>query len=485
MTVRRVGALAANPNSETDRDMLLEVVNFIVSKFPSNFFRSISVNDQLYTKSIHNLGLISMPNANFEGGSTPNPLLIVNATRNGNNVTETGWESPRIFDEYVSQNLQQDMTPYRNFYVDEYGIALYRSSIFIRTSIEVTIRVDTRADQDMLANSIDTYLKTQYGYRVDTRKVIDQETGMYSKELADMGLSTPIMLYYILNSEFIELYKSIIFKKEIEVLNNDFDSVEEKEIYSEKLNDMVEQHLYKFSDTNIICEKFTNHEGKIQRIYKLREYVTPYFMFNGNFSHEDGERRGQGIRYFRSTSTAYFEYHKPITWIINFPAAVKGENIEENISIYYNNKSNINAEKHIMNFKTFMTEERLYARYKNDDEFLLGYIYEFEFIKEDRNEDESQTISILNDVIKDENVRRFLQCSLKIDRYNELYRSLDIYIYKGSYRLENSEFSLGTDFNIKVKNVSYNTKYFIDIFIKKSIIERFNELLRNEPTLHI
>ena len=439
----RLGTFPSTSNKIFQDDIAKRVLEWFISRFSPGFFNHIFLNTQSSAASSY---IINEQTGELQktapGQKILQPALRMNVNQGKNNMDE-------VFGNFWNPNQQPgafmidtDLTGYKPFFYDPYGVILCSNDYTIRNNFDIRISLQTKADQLSMFNYCDSNLKHMYV------QVIPVETKI---------LLPNLMMEYI---------KKSVFKYEMDMLDKMVGDSEDKRNYRNRINDRFTEYLYDFSNKAIKPFREQDTEtGVTNYIYSLAR--TQYITFRiERPDGDEGTKKGGAYTGFEVTTSGWMEYANPISFITNVPAIIRGRKNDHYIRLSstkdYKNRSNI------MTFKEVFKDDR--KRLTVDKRWNLFYT-EYEIMMSVKEE----KFNILDEVIDpNDTPSAYYIISALLDTIKtkeEFNRLFDIDIYKHNEPLSKDKYEVDENFTITVHDCDLMVPYYIDVFINKEIYQ--------------
>lgn len=447
----RLGSFPSTSNKIFQDDIAQRVLQWFISRFSPGFFNHIYLNTQ---NSVASSFIINEQTGELQktapGQKILQPALRMNVNQGKNNMDE-------VFGGFWNPNQQPgafmidtDLTGYKPFFYDPYGVILCTNDYTIRNNFDFRIQLQTKADQLSMFNYCDSNLKHMYV------QVIPVETKI------------------LLPNLLMEYIKKSVFKYEMDMLEKMMGDSEDKRNYRNRINDRFTEYLYDFSNKCIKpFREQENDNGVKNYTYSLAR--TQYITFRiERPDGDEGSKKGGAYVGFEVTFSGWMEYANPISFISNVPAIIRGKKNDHFIKLSstttYKNQTNI------MTFKEVFKDER--KRKAVNDQWKLFYT-EYELMMSSVDE----KFNILDEVIDPNDtpstyyiISALLDTIKSKEEFDELF---DVDIYKGNDPIPYKDYDIDEKFNITVRNCDLMVPYYIDIFVNKYKYEQKLEYILN------
>jgi hypothetical protein len=286
-------------------DILHSIGDYILKGFPNNFIRSSFydtkdsfINQYLTVK----VGKLKGQNLQFT--KQERPRLIITFDHRSNDSKETGLGEVNPFQYPMQGGLYKDMQGYIKFYQDSNNVYLFTSDKRVKVSLEIVIETESAQDQENVLAYMENRLKVLYGSRL-----------------------TGIKAGFIMPNEMLENMKSILYADQLKIAHEESNPVLRKELY-EEIHRSFNNTLIKGSAGGIIPKLKGEKDNNYYYIYE-RIYNKIYFEVTDKPNKSDGEKKGEVYDKYSVLCSAFFEFYKPISYLLKTPSVVGGHLVNE------------------------------------------------------------------------------------------------------------------------------------------------------------
>ena len=434
----RLGTFPSTGN-KIYQDMIAQrLLEWFISRFSPGFFNHIYLNTQNQVASSYivneQTGKLQKAQA---GQKILQPALRMNVNQGRNNhddVFGTIWnpnQQPGAF------SIDTDMTGYKPFMYDPYGIILATNEYTIRNNFDININLQTKADQLSFFNYCDSNLKHLYV------QVIPMETQV------------------ILPNLMMEYLRKCVFKHELDMLDKMVGDSEDKRNFRNRINERFNEYLYDFSNK---CIK-PYREQEMDNGVKNYTYVlnrTQYLTFKiEKPDGDEGTKKGGLYTSFSVSMSGWMEYANPISFITHVPAIIRGKKNDHFIRL--SSETNYKGQNSIMEFKEVFKDER--KKKMIDLNKWKKFYTEYEIMMSSVTEN----FNILDDVIDREDtpitycvMHALLDFIESKEQFDELFK---VHIYKNNEAISENTYSIDEKFNITIQDCDLLVPYYIDIYV--------------------
>lgn len=445
----RLGSFPSMNNKLFQDDIAKRLLEWFISRFPSGFFNHIYLNTQNATASSY---IVNEQNGELQksqpGQKILQPALRMNVNQGKNNMDE-------VFGGFWNPNQQPgaflidtDLTGYKPFFYDPYGVILASNDYTIRNNFDIRIQLQTKSDQLSVFNFCDSNLK-HLGPQV-------------------ILVETKILLPTLL----MEYIKKSVFKYEMDMLEKMTGDSEDKRNYRNRINEKFTEYLYDFSNKAIKpFREQTNETGVTDYSYSLAR--TQYITFRiDRPDGDEGNKKGGLYTSFEITMSGWMEYANPITFISNVPAIIRGKKNDHFIRM--SSGKDYKGRTNIMTFKEVFKDGR--KRSHIDKRWGLFYT-EYELLMSSK-EEKFNILDEVVDPIDTPSAYYIISALLETIKDKEEFDKLFfVDIYKEDNLISKNDYYIDEKFNVTVRNCDIMVPYYIDIFINKSKYEQKMEYI--------
>lgn len=446
----RLGTFPSLNNKGLQDEIAKSVLTWWLHRFPVGFFNHIFLDNQNDVASSYQMNNATGELQKIESGAKIlQPSVRMNIKQGANNHDEVFGSLWNVNQKPGAFAIDTDLTGYKPFLYDPYGIILATNEYTIRNTFEITVDLQTKADQLAFLNICDSNLKTLYVQTIES----------------DVGIILPTLL--------MEYIRKIVFKPELNILDRMDDHSSDKTEYRQKINDKFNNYLYQFSGNTIKPYREQEVETGIKNyIYKLlrKQLITMKFE---KPEPDDGTRKGGAYTGFSVSISGWIEYANPISFMTSVPAIVRGSKNDHFLRT--STKTNAKNEYHIMEFKEVFKDNRNLLAVDATKWF------HFYFEREIMMAANTENFNILDDVIVEDDspsqyyiLKAILHEISNIEDFNKTFK---VVIYKNNDILDPRNYSIDQNFNFIIKNCDLSIPYYIDIFINKSMYEYYMEII--------
>lgn len=441
----RLGTFPSLNNKALQDDVAKCILKWFLQHFSNKFFNHIYLDTQTNAANAYRINengeLFRLEN----GAKILQPALkmeIKQGTNNHNDVFGSLWnvnQQPGAF------AIDTDLTGYKPFFYDPYGIILATNEYTIRNQFDFTIDLQTKADQLAFYNICDNNLKSMYVQTIE----------------CDTGIVLPSLL--------MEYIRNCIFKSENDALSKMIADSQEKITYRQEIINRFNEYLYKFSNGAIKPFREQNVEtGITNYLYKLNRKQLLTFHLERPEG-DEGTKKGGSYYGFQVTFSGWVEYANPISFISSVPAIIRGTKTDHFIRTSSN--TNTNNEYNLMTFKEVFKDDRHLVDINNSK--WAHFYFEREIMMASTNE----YFNVLDDVIMEEDtpshyyiMKMLLMQIDNIDKFNQLFK---VVIYKNNEPLDKYYYDIDEHFNFTIRNCDLSIPYYIDIWVNRSMYEMY------------
>ena len=439
MGTTRLGVFPSIHNKQNLNDLAFDICNFFIDKFPVGFFHHVYIDTQ---DSNANQFLVNDDGKfmQYESGqkiTAPHIKFVIKQGRNNIDEAYNGFwntnQQPGAF------SIDTDLTGYKPILYDPYGIILATNDLPIRNTIDITIQINTKADQLSIMNILDSNIRRMYGYEVDV----------------DSDIIIPNLL--------MEYIRSCVFRKEINILRKLEDSNDEKIKGMQEINKNFMEYLYKYSNKGIIPYKMKDRDDESDVVFSLKRKQRVYLKLEP-YEIDEGNKKSNLYKTFNISISGTFDYANIISFITSVPSIVRGTKNPWFIRSS-DNKDKMNY-YHTIKFKEVFKDarKRAYVNMKKYSHFYLE--------KEILMASKTDTFNIIDDIIeKDESPSHYalIKALMSYVKTDSDFKSLfKVVIYKNNDVLDSSNYTIDKNFQFIVKNCDLSVPYYIDVFVNSS-----------------
>lgn len=448
----RLGSFPSLNNKTFQDEVAKTVLNWIVTRFPNRFFNHLYLDTQ---NSVAYQYVVNETNGEWvapsPGQKMLTPNLRMNYKQGSNNLGDVFGNFWNVNQQPGAFAIDTDLTGYKPFIYDPYGVIVASNDYSIRNTFDVSIEVQTKADQLALLNICDANLKHMYVQTI----------------VGELGIVLPTMLMqYLRNS---------IFKNELDVLSKMIADSEERKAYRASILDKFTRHIYEFSNGAIKPSSEHNDENGLTRyLYKLfrQQLLT---MKLDRVEPDDGSKKGGVYTGFTVSFNGWVEYANPISFITSIPAIIRGKKTDHFL-ITSSLKGKQGAE-HIMEFKEVFKDTRRLKKINTNK--WAPFYFESELMMAKKVEEFNilDDIILLEDTPSHYHIMKALLATIEDMRdFDNLFR---VIIYKGDDYLRDHEYSIDHKFNIRIPACDLTTPYYIDVFVHRDkYYDLFEDIVR-------
>ena len=281
--------------------------NMILNKFPKGFINSWHFDDKQNIKTGYvNTKVNILKNAldsRYTQQKKPRLTVIFNNTNANQEDAAGGIESPFTYP--LVQGVHPELNGYIPIYKDKNEISIYMSHKRVRYTFQVIVEVESLGDQENTLNMIENMFKIQYGSFLEF-----------------------ISTSFILPNDMINTIYKVLYANEIAEIPSIESEKEKKELY-EKIGKEFYTTLNKYSSCNGISQYNRNNNPNDNYFLYKQIYRKLYYEITSRPEKTDGEKIGNIFGKYTVTFDGFFEFEKPISYILTMPDVVAGNSVTE------------------------------------------------------------------------------------------------------------------------------------------------------------
>lgn len=444
----RLGAFPSLNNKGLQDDVAKAIMEWFVHFFPNRFFNHLFLDTQVSNASSY---IINEQTGEFikaePGQKILQPSLRINVKQGANNPQDVWGSLWNVNQQPGAFTIDTDLTGYKPFVYDPNGVIIATNEYTIKNNIEITVSLQTKADQLAFYNICDTNIKNLYVTVID----------------ANVGIILPSLLMQYL--------RDVLFARELKLLTNMLSDDEEKTRYRTKINDMFAEWLYTWSNKCIkpVVEKDENGvKNYIYKLFRKQRLTIRLDKPDG----DEGNKKGGAYSGFSVNFSGYVEYANPITFISQVPAILRG--MKNDYFIRTSSNTDNKANYRFMEFKEVFKDNRRLV-------FVDGTRWDhFYFEREIMMAKTTENFNMIGEVIteKDTPSHYYIINALMTfihtkEEFNNLFQ---IIIYKNN---DPVRFTVDEKFNITIENCDLNVPYYIDVFVSKAMYKNYMERVQD------
>ena len=450
MATVRLGAFPSLNNKGMQDEIAKAFVKWFCNRFSAGFFNHIYLDTQISNASSYFMNNATGELQKLESGAKIlQPSLRVNIKQGQNNMQDVFGSLWNVNQQPGAFAIDTNLTGSKPFLYDCYGVTLATNEYTIRNPIDITVSLQTKADQLAFYNIADSNIKNMY-----VQTIVEE---------------TSIMLPTL----YLEYIRDCVFKPELIALEKMESDSEEKAQYRQKINEKFAEYLFKFSNGAIkpFTER-TNENGVTNYLYKLKQKRMITFHLD-KAEGDDGTKKGSAYTGFSVSFSGWMEYGNPVTFLSSVPAVIRGT--KNDYFIRTSSKSDAQHNYKLMEFKEVFNDNRHLLAV---DGIKWAHFY---FEKEILMASNTEHFNILDDVIVEEDSpSHYYICKALmtfINDQDDFDNFFKVVIYKGDEILDESEYSVDKDFNFTIKNCDLVKPYYIDVFVRRGRYENAMEFI--------
>lgn len=448
----RLGVFPSINNKILQDNVANQVCDWFINKFPVGFFNHVYIDTQNKNASQY----IINSNGEFTkyetGQKIVPPNIRFSIEQGANNIKDAFNGIYNVNMKPGAFEIDTDLTGYKPIYEDCYGSILSINDYPIRNNINVTLTLQTKADQLAVANILSSNFKAgTYGDII----------------ICDTKIPLPNLL--------MEYFRSCFFKPEIMNLSKIKKSDPKYNEYKKEINKKFTEFMYRFSNGAIKPYKSTNFgvtDYEFSYVYERKQRV--YIKFDDP-DLDSGNKKGNVYDKFNITLSGSIDYANLISFITSVPAIIRGTKNNWYLKTSENRDKNLYYS--MMKFKEVYRENRFL---KPISENYFHFYLERELLMSLSEE----SFDLLDEILVEKQFPahyHVLKALLSLIKTQEDFDKLfKVCIYKDRYAIE--DFEIDKNFHIKVHNCDLSVPYYIDIFINKfeynKYMEQIEELLK-------
>ena len=281
--------------------------NMILNKFPKGFINSWHFDDKQNIKTGYVNTKVNILNNALDSRYTqqkkPRLTVIFNNTNANQEDAAGGPESPFTYP--LVQGVHPELNGYIPIYKDPNNICIYMSHKRIRTTFQVIVEVESLGDQENTLNMIENMFKMQYGSFLEFIKTS-----------------------FILPNDMINTIYKILYAQELMQIPT-IESEKDKEALYDKIGKDFYNTLNKYSSCNGISQYNRSNNPKDNYFLYEQIFRKLYYEITSKPEKTDGERIGSIFSKYTVTFDGFFEFVKPISYILVTPDVVAGNSVTE------------------------------------------------------------------------------------------------------------------------------------------------------------
>jgi len=307
MIDRRIGVWPATGVAPGIIQLEQNFGNMILNKFPKGFINSWHFDDKANMKTSFTNTKVNI----FQNSSTsqytqqkkPRLTVIFNNTNGSQTDAAGGDESPFTYP--LVQGIHPELNGYIPIYKDPNGIEIRMSHKRNRITFNAILEVESLADQENCQNLIENMFKMQYGSFME---FVDTK--------------------YILPNDMINTIFKVLYAQEIAALPR-VESEDEKDKLYEEIGKDFYDTLRKYSSCNGISQ-YTRKNNPTDNYFLYNMiYRKLYYEITSRPEKTDGEKIGSIFGKYTITFDGFFEYVRPISYILIMPDVIAGNSVSE------------------------------------------------------------------------------------------------------------------------------------------------------------
>lgn len=307
MQEQRIGVWPAIGISSGIVELEQNFGNMILNRFPKGFINSWHFDDKQniktgYVNTKVNI-LKNSTDSKYTQQKKPRLTVIFNNTNANQEDAAGGAESPFTYP--LVQGVHPELNGYIPIYKDPNNISIYMSHKRIRTTFQVIVEVESLGDQENTLNMIENTFKMQYGSFLEF-----------------------ISASFILPNDLINtIYKVLYYQELMEIPNIESEKEREKEY--DAIGKDFYNTLNKYSSCNGISQYNRSNNPKDNYFLYKQIYRQMYYEVTTRPEKTDGEKIGSVFGKYTVTFDGFFEFEKPISYLLVMPDVVAGNSVTE------------------------------------------------------------------------------------------------------------------------------------------------------------
>lgn len=271
-------------------------------RFPNNFINSYHYDTKT---SFRNNYLDTRVNILKNGYQTEfsqqlRPRLTVIFDNKNNDQEEAAGGAPSPFIYPLVHGIHPEKVFYIPIYKDPNNIEIYMTHKRVKVTFEIIIDTDSLNDQENVLSYCENLFKTQYGSYMEN-----------------------VPARYILPNDMIEIIYKLLYFENFKKIN-ELESIEEKNKSMELIEKEFNMFLNRFSSNNGIYCKYKSNNRKEKFYINRLIYNKIYFEINSKPEKTDGEKIGSVFNKYSVTMSGFFEFVKPISYLLYTPDVICG-----------------------------------------------------------------------------------------------------------------------------------------------------------------
>lgn len=290
-------------------DVMHAIGNSVLAKFPKNFFKSF----QYDTKNGYYSQYTQTKRTPLKGQDgkvvqqlKPRFTCIYNHRNNDTKETGLGDVDPFLYP--MSQGFHPDMHHYFRIYEDDKGMTVYTSNKRVRVEVEIIAECETQYDQEVILSYFENTQKMQYG-----------------TELHGIRAS------FIMPNDMIRFMRAALYYNNLQTASSEHDKDLRVKLFDE-IQNAFNAHLIKYSNKGIYPYKDPKNPNKYFYLMD-RIYNSIYWQITSPPEKGDGDRKGEIYEKFTVTMSGFFEFSKPINYMVKLPDIMGGILIDDIMKI--------------------------------------------------------------------------------------------------------------------------------------------------------
>ena len=415
-------------------DVMYKIGDYIKNKFPEGFFKSYHYDTKDGFMS-HYANLkrkeIKGQNVSYTKQEKPRLIMLFNNTSSDTRETGLGDVAPYMYP--IVNGIHHEYHDYIKFYEDEHGIAFMTSDKRVKIDVSIVLELRSSADQEAALNYLENTIPMQRGEYIHG-----------------------VIARYLLPTHFLTILRNTLYIDQLKEIEKT--PIAMKQSLMREINSAFSKHLVKYGMGNITTRYLHGDINKPFYIYN-RYYNIIYFQVTGLPQKTDGEKKGEVYSKHTVTLDAFFEFYKPITYIMKSPEVVCGHIFEDvvKISNYLDKDLNSKPVGLVDNVKktTYHTPTSVQADHKE-------VIWRETDIYVMSNEDHIN----LEEWIEEKELQNILKL-MKICTETEFKNCFRIDVYEGDNILDSSYFEIINKTQIALYDTNPSYLYTVYLLVDK------------------
>ena len=291
---------------------VLDIYNFfgdsIKNRFPKRFINSYHYDTKTSFRSMYKQTRFNIlkngQQSNFVQQKRPRLTVVFDNKNNNQEDAQGSKESPFTYP--LVQGVHPEMNGYIPIYKDPQGISLYMSHKRVRTTFEILVEVETPSDQENALAVLENTFKMQYGAFVEF-----------------------VVARFILPNDIMETIFRLLYYENIKQIS-EIEDTDERNKATDIISEEFNKRIKEYSSNNGITPYYRNTKSRDKYYLYKQIYEKMYYEITSIPEKTDGERLGSIYSKYTVTMSGFFEFEKPISYILKTPEVICG-NLTSNV----------------------------------------------------------------------------------------------------------------------------------------------------------